>query len=446
MTQNRVRTFTAGGVGLVVVLAASLAVAGNWGDSQGGAYLGVVVNEVSTENVATLKLNGPQGALVQSLDQDGPACRAGLKANDVIMAVDGKPVQGTQQLAEMMHNMSGGKVANITVLRDGRQQDIKVTLGSRQQWMTSIPHPPAPNTMVAGPAVAPVPPVAFPADIEVPLYTPSAARRGLVVESMTAQLGEYFGAPRGQGVLVRNVQKGSTAANAGLKAGDVIVKINGEAIRDLADWRRSMTSLKGKATVSVIRDKRTQTVEMTVPGPISRLHLEIGDLGDFSQNIEDLGEQMALLGPELQRNTQLAMLNRDEYEKMQRDLDKSVQKQMKHQAKEIEKSMKHLEPQMKKQAAEIQKQMDQMRPELNQQMESARKQMEQIGPEFQKQMAEMQKNFTLRQEDLDRMRHEVQESMKDLTPQLQQQMDEMRKQMEQWKSDWPYSVERPNQF
>jgi hypothetical protein len=346
--------------------------------------------------------------------------------------------------------MPGGQVANVTVIRDGRQQDIKVTLGNRQQWMRSMPYPPAPNNgpngpLVAGPAIAPLPPVAFPADIEVPVFTPSAARRGLVVEAMTAQLGEYFGVPRGLGVLVRNVQKGSLAANSGLKAGDVIIKINGEVVRDLADWRRGMSSMKGKGTLSVIREKREQTVEMNVPAPMGRLHPEVGDLGDFSREMANLGGQMAQIGPELQRDNELAMLNHDEFEKLQRDIDKSVNKQMKHQAKEIEKSMKHLEPQIRKQTEEIQKQMDQMRPEMNKQMDAARQQMEQFGPQIQKQMAEMQKSFTLKQEDIDKMRHDIQESMKDLTPQLQQQMDEMRKQMEQMQKDLP-NAERPNEF
>src|SRR5438552_80183 len=90
---TRERMAAAGGVGMVMLLAATFALAGNGGESPGGAYLGVEVADVSQEKVASLKLSGDQGALIQGVDQDGPACHAGLKANDVIVAVDGKKVQ-----------------------------------------------------------------------------------------------------------------------------------------------------------------------------------------------------------------------------------------------------------------------------------------------------------------------------------------------------------------
>jgi S1-C subfamily serine protease len=267
------RYASAVGMSMLLLLAGSLASAGN-PDEQDGAYLGVSVGDMSAEQASRLKLNSARGAFILSLDQDGPACRAGLKARDVIVAVDGKSIRDSAQLASLMHSMQGGKVADVSVLRDGQQQEVKVTLGRRHEWMSAQhPMPPVPNTKVlaAGPLV-PMPPVAYPTvDVEVPVYTPSSARRGLVVESLNAQLGEFFGVPRGQGVLVRNVQKGSTAAHVGLRAGDVIVRINGDPIRDLADWRRSMNALSGKASFSVIRDKREQTIEMNLPSPTSRL-------------------------------------------------------------------------------------------------------------------------------------------------------------------------------
>lgn len=455
---TRERMVGAGEIGMLVVLAATMALAGNGGDAPGGAYLGVMVGDITQEKMSSLKLGGTQGALIQGVDQDGPACHAGLKANDVIIAVNGKKIQSTMQLSEMMRGMSGGSVASVTVIRDGKPQEVSVTLGNRQQWMPSAaapmnmpPHPPTSsnNVMVAGPVVAPMPPTPFPADVEVPIFTPSAARRGLVVEAMTPQLGEYFGAPRGQGVLIRNVQKGSLAANSGFKAGDVIVKINGEAIRDLADWRRSMSAASGKTTISVIRDKREQTVEMNIPKSVSRLEPSTIDWDQLAENLQGMSGEMAQLRPELQRDAELAMLNSDEFQKLQRDIDKSVQKQMKHEAKEIEKSMKHLEPEIKKQTRDIQKQMELMRPEIDKQMDAARQQMEQIGPEMAKQMAEMQKSMTLKQEDIDKMRHDIQESMQAFTPQMQeqiqQQMREMQKQMEQWQKDWPKTAP-PNEF
>lgn len=453
------RYASAAGMGMILLLLGSLASAGTGGsDAMGGAYLGVSVGDMTPEKASSLNLNVAKGAYVLSIDQDGPACRAGLKARDVIVSVNGKGVQDSQQLSSLMRTLQGGNIATVTVIRDGKQQDIKVTLGNRQEWMAQrapISPPVANNKMfAAGPVLAPVPPVAYPTvDVDVPVYTPSSARRGLVVESLTPQLGEFFGAPQGQGVLVRNVQKGSTAANAGLKAGDVIIRINGEAIRDLADWRRSMSSLSGKATFSVIRDKREQAIEMNLPSPTSRLESDGLDWDELARKMDDVGDTLSRLTPELRRNTELAGLNSDEFEKMQREINKSVQKQMKEQSKEIQKSMKQLEPEMKKQAKELQKQskeiqqqMEHMRPEIEKQMAEARKQMDSIGPEFQKRMDELRHNMVLKQEDIDQMRQEIQDSMKNITPEIQQQMQELQKQMEQWKMNWPTDGQVPNQL
>ena len=310
---------------LLLAPAASAAAAGHagGGNAQTGAYLGVHISDLTPEQAAGL--NGKSGVFVQSLDQDGPACKAGLKAGDIIIAVGGKQVQGTQQVAEMMQNMSPGKAAIITVVRDGATQDIKVTLGTRHDW-TSTQRIPVANAFSARAAAPPLPPTSYSPDFEVPVFTPAAALRGMVVESLTPQLAEYFAVPAGQGVLVRNVQKGSLAANTGFKAGDVIVKINGEVIRDLADWRRGMRSSSGKTSFSIIREKREQTLQMNVPVPTGDLRLGEDDWDQLDMNMDALNQQMERLGPELQRQTEQAMmLRQDDLEKMQRDIEKSIQ-------------------------------------------------------------------------------------------------------------------------
>jgi hypothetical protein len=437
-------TKLAGGMCAVWFLCGAFALAG---DSHAGAYLGVHISNLTPEQAASLRANDG-GVLVLSIDQDGPACRAGMKANDVITAVDGKKVQNSEQLAAMMQTMSGGQTANLAILRNGTAQDIKVKLGSRHEWMSSKwPPPPVANSMMAGPTPAPMamPPMPSPPDPEVPLFTPASARRGVVVEAMTAQLADFFGVPPGQGVLVRNVQKGSLASSSGLKAGDVIVKVNGEIIRDLADWRRSMHSATGKTTFSIIRDKREQAVSMNIPGPASGLRLDERDWDGFEKDLDAFNEQMEQLGPEFeQQNEEAFLLDQDELAKMQRDIERSMRKmdpQLKQQVRDIE-----------KQTREVQKQMQKLEPQMKKQAEEIQKQMEQMRPEIEKQIAEAQKAMTLSQADMQKMRHDVEESMKTITPQIQQQMQELQKEMEQHKhdfdemmKDWP-QPERPNEF
>ena len=446
------------------------------GSKDSGAYLGVHISDITPELAATLKLNDISGVVVQSIDHDGPACKAGIKNNDVITSVAGTRIQNIQQMVEVMNGMSAGSVANIAIIRDGSPQNVKVTLGNRKNWMAATPVP-MPNSAMAkaGPMgksfVAPMPPTAFPADVDVPLMTPASARRGIVVEGLTTQLAEFFGVPSGQGVLVRNVQRGSLGANAGLKAGDVIVKIDGQLIRDLADWRRSMNIANGKTSFSIIREKHEQVVEMMMPGPAGELRPG-DDWDSFEPDMHAFNQQMQLLGPEIEKQTQAMMFSNDELEKMQRDINKGVNKELKHQSKElkhqtkeIQKQMKDLAPQLRKQSEEMQKQMELMRPEIERQTQAAREQMETLGPQLQKQMQEMQKSMAvLEEQDFEKMRHEIQGSMNAITPQIQeqmkligpqiqQQMQELQKEMQHqrdWqdlmKKSWPNSTNNMNEM
>ena len=436
---------------MLFALPAAFAVPYSGGSS--GAYLGVHINDLTPEEAAGLKLADNSGVIVVGIDHDGPACKAGIKTNDVIMSVNGTKIGNMQQMVDMMQTLAAGSIATVGILRDGRPQSVKVTLTSRTSWATPRAYP-VPNGSEAKAPMPPMPPVAFPADTDVPLVTPASARRGIVVEALTPQLADYFGVPGGQGVLVRNIQRGSLGASAGLKAGDVIFRIDGQPIRDLADWRGSMHTNSLKTTFSIIRDRREQTVEMVLPGPAGELRMG-EDWDSFGRDMDALSQQLPQLGPEIQHQTEQAMMLRsDDLAKMQR---------------EIEESVRQIQPQIQKQTAEIQKQMEQMRPEIDKQMKTTQERMKQLGPELQKQMEEMQKSMAvLKQQDFARMREQINQSLKNLTPQIQeqlkalnpqiqqqlrQQMQELQKQMQQHQKDWqdmmkswPNSSAQPNEM
>jgi membrane-associated protease RseP (regulator of RpoE activity) len=98
-------------------------------------------------------------------------------------------------------------------------------------------------------------------------YSQSA---GMMVDNLTPQLGEFFGVKSGQGVLIRSVEKGSAAETAGLKAGDVIVKIGDEKIGDRSDFRRAIRERKSaKVPLAIIRDKKEQSLTITLSAPRS---------------------------------------------------------------------------------------------------------------------------------------------------------------------------------
>jgi hypothetical protein len=97
----------------------------------GGGWLGVGVAEVSSDKMKALKLPEERGAVLGKIVPESPAAEAGLKENDVVLEINGQRIEGTEQFRRMIHEIPAGRTANLTVWRDGRSQNIKVTLGKQ---------------------------------------------------------------------------------------------------------------------------------------------------------------------------------------------------------------------------------------------------------------------------------------------------------------------------
>jgi len=97
-------------------------------------------------------------------------------------------------------------------------------------------------------------------------------RLGIDAEDLTGQLGNFFGVPEGEGILVRNVNSDSPAEKAGLKAGDVITSFNGERIRTAGELREKLASVEGgkSITLGLLRNKSEVKVTVELPAPVSK--------------------------------------------------------------------------------------------------------------------------------------------------------------------------------
>lgn len=410
---------------LGAVTAMPLLRASEWGnDPHSKTYMGVHIDSISPDQVSALKLKDTDGVLVTGLDQDGPACKAGLLENDVIVSFNGTKVNSPEELGKAIWSLSPGKAVPVVVIRDGTRKDMSVTLGRRDQ-MAVLPVAPLPPSATHSP-VHPMPPVAamtFMPDVEVPTFAHLSARNGIVVEALCPQMSDFFGVPANRGVLVRTVEKGSPAAAAGLKAGDVIVKVNSDLIHDVAEWRRSMPRKGGKVTLGIVRDKREQTIEMALPTLPDNSGLQpwVWDESDslaFQKEMEGLGEQMRQLGPEIERQSkEMATLNLND-------------KELAKMSKEIEKAMKHKQKDLEKLSRDAQKHAPSQKD-----MELLQKQIQASLPD-RKQFEEMTRNIQRglpSQADMQQMQREIEQSMKDWAPKLQQQMEQLQKEMEHWK-------------
>ena len=267
-------------------------------DYGGGSYLGVDTRDVTADRLSDLKLKEEHGVEVTLVDQDAPAGKAGLKEHDVILDLNGSQVESVEQLRRMIHEIPPGRVVTLGISRDGQPLTLKTQLADRKKTFLVTPGKPFTFAMPAMPAVPAMPvlpatPVMPEMDVPVSIVVVhSSARSGLMVENLTPQLGEFFGARNGQGVLVRSVEKGSRAEQAGFRAGDVIVRVNGEFIHDSGDFTHALHSRKNSAvTVGIIREKKEQNLSLPLP---ERNQSEV-----LNESLED----ESLEGPEVDGRT-----------------------------------------------------------------------------------------------------------------------------------------------
>ncbi len=299
------------------------------GMAASGSYLGVDVRDLTSDRARELKLKNDQGVEITMVDQDSPAGKAGLKEHDVVVSFNGNNVQSAEQLRRLIRETKPGQNVSLGIVRDGQTTAISATLGDRAKMFGSGVHAWEPAVTVHVP-----PPVVRIPDIEIPSFvvTTSSRRNGVTVENLTSQLGEYFGAKNGEGILVRSVDKGSKAAEAGLKAGDVVIRVDNDRVTDTREWTRALRNHEGGTVkLGILRDRREQTLSMTLPersdesnnlyiGPdMEQLRMELQNMGpQFSREQADLQSRIAREWASHQKEMQQAM--RDAQREMERAL------------------------------------------------------------------------------------------------------------------------------
>jgi C-terminal processing protease CtpA/Prc len=240
---------------------------------EGTSWLGVESQEVTSGKAKELKLPAERGVLLGRILPDSPAAKAGLKDNDVITEINGQRVEGEAQFRRMIHEIPAGRAAQFTVWRDGRAQTINVTLGKSEEhantWFKTAPRAFSFQLpKIEMPEVTPMPGM----DWNYGVLAGARPRLGIDAEDLSGQFGTYFGAPDGEGVLVREVNSGSPAEKAGVKSGDVITALNGERIRSLGDLREKLAAKREDKTVKlgVLRNKSEMSITVEMPPPPSK--------------------------------------------------------------------------------------------------------------------------------------------------------------------------------
>ncbi len=240
----------------------------------GGNEIGVSLQDIDPSDVTRLKLPSASGALVSAVRSDGPAARAGFKVGDVVVSFDGQSVRGAKQLTRMIDETPDGREVEAIVLRDGARVNLKVapsvsdTLnrlfsanGPLQQFQFSGPNG---NGFVFG---QPFLNDKFFDRLGAgggDAFGNDTPRLGVEVQELSGQLGDYFGTK--EGVLITTVDEGTPAKKAGLKAGDVITKVNNRAVTSPDQLRRLITGVSGDVTITFYRDRKEMAMTVKLDG------------------------------------------------------------------------------------------------------------------------------------------------------------------------------------
>jgi len=206
-------------------------------------WLGVSIQEVTPDLAKQFGLAEAKGALVSDVLKDTPAERAGLKRGDVIMKVNGKPVDGPGHLRNTVAETAVGEKITLTVVRDGKEKDVPVTIGEQPKQLGQR------------------------GGAEEEGGQPSSVLDGVEVKNLTPQLRQEMSLPEDvSGVVVSRVESGSDAEAAGLQRGDVIMEVDRKPVRNIQDYERALSKHNKKEGLLLLINRQGGTLFIMLGG------------------------------------------------------------------------------------------------------------------------------------------------------------------------------------
>lgn len=200
-------------------------------------WLGVMIQPVTPEIAKSFGLKETNGALVGDVVKDGPADKAGIKRGDVIVSLNGQPIDTPNTLRNLVAQTDVKKTVEVGILRENKAETVKVTIGeqpSGDQTTASV--------------------------------SENADKFGLIVQELTPQLADRLGYQDEKGVVITDVKSGSPAEEIGLRQGDLIKEINRQPIESLADYQKVMAALEKEQGLLLLVQRGDNTYYVVVKG------------------------------------------------------------------------------------------------------------------------------------------------------------------------------------
>lgn len=232
-------------------------------------WLGIGVKDITeAETAKKHNLKEVRGVEITQVDENSPAAKAGIKEGDVIVEYNGQTVEGGEQLSRLVRETPIGRQVKIGISRSGSMQTLSATIEASK----------GPQVYIAGSAPVAIPEIHVPdvrafriPELEnLPGFmgggVSSSPRLGIIGEPLAnqEQFAEFLGVK--EGVLVKSVTKNSAAEKAGIKAGDVITKVEETKVGASGDITRALRESRSKktVTVTVVRNKKEMPITVTI--------------------------------------------------------------------------------------------------------------------------------------------------------------------------------------
>jgi len=185
-------------------------------------HLGVIIRDLSPDLAEALGLEaGTKGALITDITEGGPADKAGLREEDVVVRFDDKEVGSVARLRSLVGSTEADRRVDVLVIRKGGKRKFSVKIGELKEGNQQARRRPS----------------------QAPDEGPAEANLGLQVVTLTRELANRYDLRVSEGVLVQDVRPGSQAAQKGLEPGVVILEANNKTIKNVEDLRRAMKNL-----------------------------------------------------------------------------------------------------------------------------------------------------------------------------------------------------------
>jgi serine protease Do len=235
-------------------------------------YLGIGVRDIDPDSAKKFNLKEVRGTEVTSVTADSPAAKAGVSIGDVILQFNGQNIEGGEQLSRMVRETPVGRQVHLGVWRNGALQTLAATVEASKgpqvfafsnngPWQTINPDEMRQmQEQLRGfnmPDMSGMPGMGMGMPSNAPML-------GIVGEALAQerQLAEFFGVE--SGVLVRSVNRGSAAEKAGIKAGDVVLKVDDSHVGTSRDITMALRHARGKKTVGVVVMRNHKEMNITV--------------------------------------------------------------------------------------------------------------------------------------------------------------------------------------